>query len=449
MIPVEIPHLIIGAGLTGLSCALHLGGDYLLVERESEPGGIVRTRVRDGFLCDGTGHWLHLRNPAMRELVNRVLPDQLVEYERRAVIRLQGVFTLYPFQANTYGLPREVVLECLLGLLQARHPEDFGLPAPAGEPRNFRESIERLFGPGICRHFMVPYNEKLLGVKLEEISPEYAVRFIPRPSLEDVVRGALGFSREALGYNARFVYPREGGIGALPKALAAALPIPPRYETSVASIDLQAKTAILSSGETISYQRALNTMPLVTFARMLGPLPEEIQQALSLLRATTVYYFDLGVRGPGAAASDYHWIYFPEPEFIFYRVGSYSAVHATAAPPGCRSYYVEMAGGITELLARPEELRARVLADLRQAGVLSPDDEILFMDLRTLPHAYVIFDQHYEAARATVIEYLASHRIRTAGRWGGWNYGGMEDALLDGKAAAEEFRALGRAIGRL
>jgi hypothetical protein len=63
------------------------------------------------------------------------------------------------------------------------------------------------------------------------------------------------------------------------------------------------------------------------------------------------------------------------------------------------------------------------------------------MELRTLPHAYVIFDSHYEAARKTVIDFLAQHGVRTAGRWGGWNYGGMEDALLEGRAAAEEFRA--------
>src|SRR5690348_1001207 len=116
---------------------------------------------------------------------------------------------------------------------------------------------------------------------------------------------------------------------------------------------------------------ACYTMPLITFGRMLGALPGEIQEALARLRATTVYYFDIGVRGSaaGAAASNYHWIYFPEPEFIFYRVGSYSAVHATAAPPGCRSYYVEMAGGIAEWLPRPEELRARVLSDLQRAQV--------------------------------------------------------------------------------
>src|SRR5262249_9014550 len=152
--------LIIGAGLTGLSCAHHLRRDYVLVEKESEPGGIVRTRVRRGeFLCDGTGHWLHLRNTGIKHLANQLLPGQLVEHERKAVIHLRGVVTPYPFQANTYGLPREIVLECLLGLLKARHPADFGLAAPTALPRNFRESVERLFGEGICKHFMVPYNE--------------------------------------------------------------------------------------------------------------------------------------------------------------------------------------------------------------------------------------------------------------------------------------------------
>jgi protoporphyrinogen oxidase len=435
--------VILGAGLTGLSCALHLGRDYLLVEKEREPGGIVRTRITDTahgpFYCDGTGHWLHLRDADMRALVERALPGGLVEYERKAVIHLHGVFTPYPFQANTHGLPRDIVLDCLLGLLKARHPEDFKLPPPGGCPANFRESLERLFGEGICRHFMVPYNEKLLGVRLEEIAAEYADRFIPQPSLEDVVRGALGFSREALGYNAKFVYPHTGGISALPRALAAQLPVPPRYGVSATAVDLPVRTVAFSDGTTARYERLLNTMPLVHFLRLCGPLPAEVHAAARQLRATTVHYFDLGVRGPGAEASAHHWIYFPEPEFIFYRAGSYSAVHRTAAPEGCRSYYVEMSGGITELLARPEELRQRVLTDLRRAHVLAPEDEIIFMELRTIPHAYVIFDRHYEAARRTVLDFLATHGVLTHGRWGGWNYGGMEDALLEGRAAAAQF----------
>lgn len=431
--------LIIGAGLTGLSCAHHLGHDYLLVEKENEPGGIVRTRIRHGgFLCDGTGHWLHLRTVAMKELVNKLLPGQLGEHERKAVVHLCGVFTPYPFQANTYGLPRELVMECLLGLLKVRHPQDFGLTRPATPPGNFRESVERLFGEGICKHFMIPYNEKLLGVKLEEISATYADRFIPRPSLEDVVKGALGFSRESLGYNVRFVYPREGGISALPRALAKAIPHAPRYETFVTRVDAGRKIATLSTGEEVRYQNLVNTMPLKNFLDIVTDVPAGVRTAAAKLRATTVYYFDLGVRGTGETGSHYHWIYFPEPDYVFYRVGSYSAVHPGAAPAGCRSYYVEMSGGdAVELLRRPDDLKARVLADLKRARVLSSKDEVLFMELCNIPHAYVIFDCHYESSRKMVLDYLNLNGIQSGGRWGGWNYGGMEDALLEGKAAAE------------
>jgi protoporphyrinogen oxidase len=431
--------LILGAGLTGLSCAYHLGGDYLLLEREAEPGGMVRTRNRhNGFLCDGTGHWLHLRNAGMKALVQELLPGQLAEYERKAVIHLQGAFTPYPFQANTYGLPREVVLDCLLGLLKARHPEDFGLKAPTTPPQHFREWLMRSFGEGIARHFMVPYNEKLLGVSLEELRPEYAERFIPRPSLEDVLKGALGFSRESLGYNAKFVYPRQGGISALPRALAGALKLPPTYRTTVTKVELQSRTATLSDGRQIRYERLLNTAPLPRFLALVADAPAEVRDAASRLRATTVHYFDLGVRGKGDIASQYHWVYFPEPQFVFYRAGSYSAVHAGSAPAGCRSYYVEMSGGAAELLGRPKELQQRVLADLRQARVLSDQDEVLFMELCEIPYAYVIFDQNYERCRQFLFEFLAQHGIVSAGRWGGWGYGGMEDALLDGKAAAEQ-----------
>ena len=145
------------------------------------------------------------------------------------------------------------------------------------------------------------------------------------------------------------------------------------------------------------------------------------------------------MRGPGTSRSHYHWIYFPEPEFIFYRVGSYSAVHASAAPPGCRSYYVEMSGGVEPWLKKPAELRQRVLEDLKKAGILDDDDEVLFAELCKIPHAYVLFDSNYLASRQQVVDSLAARGVFTAGRWGGWNYGGMEDALLEGKAAAESW----------
>mgnify|MGYP003423545773 CR=1 FL=1 len=47
-------------------------------------------------------------------------------------------------------------------------------------------------------------------------------RFVPTPTPEEVVRGALfaDGAGHALGYNASLLYPREGGIGELARRLA-------------------------------------------------------------------------------------------------------------------------------------------------------------------------------------------------------------------------------------
>ena len=46
------PVLILGGGLAGLSTAFHLRRPWLLVEKESRVGGLVRTERVNGFTID-------------------------------------------------------------------------------------------------------------------------------------------------------------------------------------------------------------------------------------------------------------------------------------------------------------------------------------------------------------------------------------------------------------
>src|SRR6058998_1770337 len=139
------PVVILGGGLTGLSAAYHLQPlPSLVVEREAEVGGLCRTHVEDGFTFDCTGHLLHLRDTAIRDLVDRILPSAFDRHERRALIFSKGVYTPYPFQANLHGLPIEVVKECLTGFVEAMVRR-----SAEGEPDldrlSFREWAERTF----------------------------------------------------------------------------------------------------------------------------------------------------------------------------------------------------------------------------------------------------------------------------------------------------------------
>ena len=128
-----------------------------------------------------------------------------------------------------------------------------------------------------------------------------------------------------------------------------------------------------------------------------------------------------------------HWVYVPEPKYPFYRVGCYSRFSSAMAPPGKDSLYVE-------LVSRAPPDLPRLMPDVEQAlvdmGLVRKKGDIAFARVRKLDYAYVIFDHAYFAATQTLHTFLREHGIVSTGRYGGWNYSSMEEALLFGQAAA-------------
>ena len=84
-----------------------------------------------------------------------------------------------------------------------------------GGPQNFHDWVLHTFGAGIAQHFMLPYNEKFWKQDLRTITSDWVSWSIPKPKLEEVVNGALGLTNKGMGYNPRFIYPKDGGIDCL------------------------------------------------------------------------------------------------------------------------------------------------------------------------------------------------------------------------------------------
>ncbi len=425
--------VILGAGLAGLMAAHTLtqaGIPFRVIEKSDRVGGFCQTEWRDGFGFDKTGHWLHLRDPQVRALVERLLAGNLVTLQRSARIYSYGKFTPYPYQVNTYGLPKEVVSECVLGFIDA-HLGPGGAALREREPETFGDFIRRYLGEGFGKHFMFPYNKKLWTVHPDELMAGWTGRFVPRPTLSAVVRGAIGIVDES-GYNASFIYPREGGIEALPRSFLPELRGPIDVNVHPTEIALSQRRITLSDGRTLCYRALINTAPLPELVSLCREAPEPARQAASKLRATVVTYVNVGAKGADPA---YHWIYFPEPEFPFYRVGSASAVYPALAPAGTRSFYVEFSS-LTGLPAEVAEKQA--VEGLLRCGLLRSRDEVLFAFARQIPGAYVLYDREYAAAKRAILDFLTPWKVETCGRYGNWEYGGMEDAMLSGQAAARQ-----------
>ncbi len=422
----RVPVAILGAGLTGLGASLALeraGVDHRVFEKLPVPGGHAVTLEEDGFRFDRTGHLLHLRDPALRAEVIEWLAGDVREISRKSVIWSNGVYTRYPFQANTFGLPPDVAYECVAGFIEAHFAE------AKAEPKNFEEFCLAHFGKGITRHFMVPYNSRLWGVPPNEITSAWCQRFVPLPKLEDVIAGAVGVVKGELGYNQTFLYPRLG-IGELPKAMHARTT---KVELGRAPhrIDLKKRTLELD-GERVGFDVLVSTVPLPVLIGLIDDVPPAVRDAAGSLRATHLNYLDVALESP--PKTDFHWAYVPEAKYPFYRVGCYTHFSPDLAPPGKASLYVELADRAQPDLSR---VLPEVIDGLVEMGIISSSKDIRFARSRRIDYAYVIFDHAYYDALAVIEPYLAEARIVSGGRYGKWTYCSMEDALLMGREAAK------------
>jgi len=430
--------VIIGAGLAGLGTAYALQQrqekhTVTVLERENRPGGLCRTVRQEDFLFDQTGHLLHFQTEQFRQFVWQKLSDGLVERRRNSWVYSHNVYTRYPFQANLYGLPPEVVTECLYGYCEAV------FRPRAMQIESFENWILAYLGPGIARHFMVPYNTKLYRRHPSQLTPDCAGRFIPKPDPLQVIRGAVSDNSENLGYNSTFFYPKQGGIETLIKVIAQDLS-GLRLRQEVQTIDLKNRKVLTASGEMFDFDLLVSTVPLSELVRMLSDAPQRVRTAAEWLEHVSVLNVNLGIRGD---IGDRHWIYVPEERFIFYRIGFAHNFADRMAPPGCSSIYTEVSYTPDD----PPDVNKtvqRVISDLVAMKVISSKEAVISRLVIDIPYAYVIFNHRRKEALGIIRSFLTERGIFSIGRFGRWEYNSMEDAFMDGMATGAD---LGVRIG--
>jgi UDP-galactopyranose mutase len=140
------PVVVIGAGPTGLSAAYHLGEDSLLLEANDRVGGWCRSLVDNGFTFDFAGHIMFSNDPYVHEMYEMLLGDNVHWQDREAWIYSKDVYTRYPFQGSLYGLPADVIKECIVGAIEARFGSLKQPPKPETNGHANRITISRLNG---------------------------------------------------------------------------------------------------------------------------------------------------------------------------------------------------------------------------------------------------------------------------------------------------------------
>ena len=414
--------VVIGAGASGLSFAnwyreLHPSASVLVLEASDAPGGYCKTIVQDGFIWDYSGHFFHFKDPSIEAWLRDRMPGQEVKtVVKRALIRYAGLDIDFPFQKNIHQLPRDEFLECLVDL--------YFRPKAEGPPASFGEMLYRRLGTAITEKFLRPYNEKLYAIELDKLDVDAMGRFFPQADIADIIANMRPRPPGATdgAYNATFTYPQGGAIQYI-HALLADLPAGTvSCGEPVVSIDLGARE-VVTPKRRIGFGKIVSSAPLPALARMAGVVHDA-----ALFTSNQVLVWNLGFDRKGP--NNVHWMYFPDREVCFYRVGWYDNIFDTDR----MSLYVEI-GAPHGATFDVDALRARVMNDLVREGIVDGHQLVSHHHV-VLDPAYVQITKASLAETERVRDGLALAGVHSVGRYGGWTYCSIEDNLLETRALA-------------
>jgi UDP-galactopyranose mutase len=457
---------IIGAGPTGLSAAYHLGADAMVLEKNDSVGGWCRSISDNGFTFDYAGHIMFSKDPYVLDLYKILLGSNVHWQDREAWVYSKNVYTRYPFQGALYGLPPDVIRECIMGAIIARYGSaeapvaenvarsndccaDGGVALPRSEsavldrpaPANFEEFIHQVWGAGIARHFAIPYNRKLWAVPLTEMETSWLGGRVPLPDLDEIIDGALQPVGKPMGPNARFGYPLRGGFQALVSGVVPHIKGTIELNANVIRIAPEQRLVTLLDGRRYQYEQLISTMPLPELVKRIDKAPDEVRHAAAGLKHISVRCVNLGVARQDI--TDKHWIYYPE-DTIFHRIFVQGNASPECNAPGGFGITCEISYSPEwkPLPASGQALIDRCIQDCIRVGMFRPDDRIIAANELDMPYAYVVYDHAREANVGVIKDWLAAHDIVLAGRYSEWEYYNSDHAFIAGKRAAEAVRWL-------
>jgi protoporphyrinogen oxidase len=417
--------IIIGAGPTGLGAAYRLKElgheNFTVYERSPFIGGLASSFTDTaGFTWDIGGHVMFSHYKYYDECFDRLMGKDFQLNNRECWVRMFDTWVPYPFQNNIRYLPKEVTYECLTGLVDAQTKRDHK------SAKNFAQFMDAVFGDGIVKHFMKPYNFKVWAHPAELMNKEWIGERVAMVDINRAIKNVvLGTDDFGWGPNNQFKFPLFGGTGEFYRRFGQPLVGHVQLNKTVDFINILKKEVRFKDGEIVKYDKLISAMPLDVLCNDMlnGEVPREIKKATASLRHSGGYMVGIGIKQP--CPSTKSWMYFPEDNCPFYRV-TYLSNYSPHMTPDNRTHYSLLCEtSYSEF--KPLDGKNIVQSTIRgliNAGLIKEEDQKDIVDtwVYHAKYSYPTPSVERDSILHQAIPFLEKYDIYSRGRFGMWKY---------------------------
>ena len=412
--------LIIGGGVAGISAALHArkaGQKALIFEAKKRWGGLLDHFHVDGFRFDNAVHFAFSSNEDYRAVLEMT---DYITHRPEPYNYEQGRWLKHPVQNNLYPLPAEEKVEAIKSFIER--------PDQSEDP-DYGQWLVEQFGEVIARRYPSRYTEKYWTVPADHLSTDWIGNRLYRPSLEEVLFGAMTDRTPLTYYLPELLYPRRGGYRAFLDPLVEGLDLVTGKK--VVRINPEKKFVECDDGLREYYQHLVSSMPLPELIRIIDNAPRAVKEKAAALWATSVALVSLGFNCQ--EAGEHLWFYIYDRDILPSRVHAPYRKSPDNAPEGCSSLQFETYYSQHAPLKRSGEELTEHIVEVVEKMDLASHSDLAVTDFRTLPYGNVVFDRGMVGRRDFVLDYVRDCGILPVGRFGEWDYLWADQSFLSGK----------------
>ncbi|QNI33510.1 NAD(P)-binding protein [Alloacidobacterium dinghuense] len=430
---MSMPNIVVlGSGMGGFGAAYRLhqeGIAPVMYDKNGYYGGHTMSfRYESGFLFDIGPHISFTKDTRIQELLAESVGGRYETLQINLNNYWRGYWPTHPVQLHLHGLPEETIVKVISDFVEERS-------APEKTIRNYEDWLYASFGKTFAESFPMQYTRKYHTTTADNMSTDWLGPRVYRPSLEEVLRGAISASAPQVHYITHFRYPSDGGFRLYLNKFVPMGNI--KLEHELISVDPRARELTFSNGLVTQYDSLVSSVPLPDMIRMIQGAPGDVVEASRKLACSTCVLVNIGINR--ADISNAHMTYFYDEDICFTRLSFPHMLSSRNAPPGTGNIQAEVyfSEKYKPFSGKAEDWIDPVIRDLKKVGLVREEDEILCRKAMLLRYANIIFDLERADALKTVHGYLDDIGIAYCGRYGDWGYMWTDESFISGERAAE------------
>jgi protoporphyrinogen oxidase len=424
---------ILGSGMAGLGATyrLHQEGEIPnIYDKNNYYGGNTASfRHKSGYIFDVGPHISYTKDKRIQELYAESV-EQRFETEQIILNNYwQGHWPLHPVQVHLHGLPEDVIVKVISEFIEEQKASEKPI-------KNYADWLYASFGKTFAENFPMRYTRKFHTTLAENMSTDWLGPRIYRPSLEEVLRGALSANAPHEHYVNYFRYPSDGGFDLFLNKFISLGNL--NLNHKAVSINPAARTVKFSNGVVVKYDSLVSSVPLPDLIAMIEGAPQDVVEASKRLACSACVLVNLGVNR--VEISRAQMTYFYDEDICFSRLSFPQKLSKKNVPPGTGSIQAEVyfSNKYKPNTGQPDDWIEPVISDLKRCGLLGEQDSILFKNAMWVEYANIIFDLDRKAALETVHGFLDDIGVAYCGRYGDWGYLWTDESFKSGENAAQK-----------